>query len=105
MGLGLVQPELDKEKGEIGEAVDDLQDICQLGYEEDDDEEELAEALEEIIEYVRTIAMLFYTDVYKRQALICPNAVICPACCIKRISFGDLIKRISLNIGCQSKTA
>lgn len=57
----LVQPELDKEKGEIGEAVDDLQDICQLGYEEDDDdEEELAEALEEIIEYVRTIAMLFY---------------------------------------------
>ena len=27
----------------------------------DDDEEELAEALEEIIEYVRTIAMLFYT--------------------------------------------
>ena len=28
---------------------------------EDDDEEELAEALEEIIEYVRTIAMLFYT--------------------------------------------
>ena len=42
LGLGLVQPELDKEKGEIGEAVDDLQDICQLGYEEDDDEEELA---------------------------------------------------------------
>ena len=61
LGLGLVQPELDKEKGEIGEAVDDLQDICQLGYEEDDDEEELAEALEEIIEYIRTIAMLFYT--------------------------------------------
>ena len=30
-------------------------------YMEDDDEEELAEALEEIIEYVRTIAMLFYT--------------------------------------------
>ena len=32
-----------------------------LVIEEDDDEEELAEALEEIIEYVRTIAMLFYT--------------------------------------------
>ncbi|MBS5014393.1 MAG: UPF0149 family protein, partial [Haemophilus parainfluenzae] len=27
LGLGLVQTELDKEKGEIGEAVDDLQDI------------------------------------------------------------------------------
>ena len=61
LGLGLVQTELDKEKGEIGEAVGDLQDICQLGYDEEDDEEELAEALEEIIEYVRTIAMLFYT--------------------------------------------
>ena len=61
LGLGLAQPELAKEKGEIGEAVDDLQDICQLGYDEDDNEEELAEALEEIIEYVRTIAMLFYS--------------------------------------------
>ena len=61
LGLGLAQPELAKEKGEIGEAVDDLQDISQLGYDEDDNEEELAEALEEIIEYVRTIAMLFYS--------------------------------------------
>ena len=31
LGLGLVQTELGKEKGEIGEAVDDLQDICQHG--------------------------------------------------------------------------
>ena len=45
LGLGLVQTELDKEKGEIGEAVDDLQDICQLGYDEEDDEEELAGSL------------------------------------------------------------
>lgn len=62
LGLGLAQPHLDKEKGDIGEAVDDLHDICQLGYEEDDDEEELNEALEEIIEYLRTIATLFYTQ-------------------------------------------
>lgn len=62
LGLGLAQPHLDKEKGEIGEAVDDLHDICQLGYDEDDDEKELSEALEEIIEYVRTIAALFYTQ-------------------------------------------
>ncbi|PVX42840.1 hypothetical protein C8D76_101169 [Pasteurella langaaensis DSM 22999] len=61
LGLGLNQPKLDKEKGEIGEAIDDLHDICQLGYDEDDDQEELADALEEIIEYVRTIAALFYT--------------------------------------------
>ncbi|OOF53549.1 YecA/YgfB family protein [Rodentibacter trehalosifermentans] len=62
LGLGLAQPHLDKEKGEIAEAVDDLHDICLLGYEEDDDEEEMSEALEEIIEYVRTIATLFYTQ-------------------------------------------
>lgn len=62
LGLGLAQPHLDKEKGEIGEAVADLHDICQLGYDENDDEEEMKEALEEIIEYVRTIATLFYTQ-------------------------------------------
>jgi UPF0149 protein PM1723 len=61
LGLGLTRPDLDKEKGEIGEAVNDLNDICQLGYDEEDDREELSEALEEIIEYVRTIAALFYT--------------------------------------------
>ena len=61
LGLVLFRQNWIKKKGEIGEAVDDLQDICQLGYDEEDDEEELAEALEEIIEYVRTIAMLFYT--------------------------------------------
>lgn len=60
LGLGLVQNQLDKQKGEIGEAIDDLHDICQLGYDEQEDQEELAEALEEIIEYVRTIAALFY---------------------------------------------
>lgn len=62
LGLGLAQPHLDKEKDEIGEAVDDLRDICHLGYNEDDDEEEMSEALEEIIEYLRTIAVLFYTQ-------------------------------------------
>ena len=61
LGLGLSGAELSKQQGEIAEALDDLQNICQLGYEEDDDEEELSEALEEIIEYLRTLAMLFYS--------------------------------------------
>lgn len=61
LALGLTQPNLDKETGEIGEGIDDLQDICQLGYDEDDNPEELADALEEVIEYVRTLATLFYT--------------------------------------------
>ncbi len=61
LGLGLAQPKLDEEQGEIGEAVTDLNAICQLGYDEEDSEEELAEALEEIIEYLRTIAALFFS--------------------------------------------
>ncbi|MDO4431205.1 MAG: YecA family protein [Lonepinella koalarum] len=61
LGVGLAQPQLDKQTGEVGEALDDLQDIGQLGYDTEDNQEELAEALEEIIEYVRTIAALFYS--------------------------------------------
>lgn len=60
LGLGLARSDLAQETGEIGEAIDDLQDICQLGYDADDNEDEIEEALEEIIEYLRTIAMLFY---------------------------------------------
>lgn len=60
LGLGVVQNNLDQETGDIGEALDDLQDIARLSYDEEEDQEELAEALEEIIEYVRTLVMLFY---------------------------------------------
>lgn len=67
LGLGLVQTQLDKQKGEVGEAIDDLQDICHLGYDEDDDKEELSEALEEIVEYVRTIACVLFTHFHPQQ--------------------------------------
>lgn len=60
LGLGLAQPQLDKERGDISEALGDLQDIAQLGYDDDGNQEELAVALEEIIEYVRTIVALFF---------------------------------------------
>lgn len=58
LGLGMVQPKLEKVKGEAGEAIDDLRNIAQLGYEEDEDQEELEMSLEEIIEYVRVAALL-----------------------------------------------
>lgn len=61
LGLGIVLPSLDKEKGDIGEALDDLQDIARLTYEPDENENELMEALEEVKEYVCTLVMLFYT--------------------------------------------
>ncbi|BCA38262.1 YecA family protein [Kluyvera ascorbata] len=58
LGLGMVQPKLDKVRDETGEAIDDLRNIAQLGYEEDEDQEELEMSLEEIIEYVRVAALL-----------------------------------------------
>ena len=60
LGLGLMQPNLGKEKNEIGEAIDDLQNIAQLGYDEEDNKDELQAALEELIEYVRAVAALFF---------------------------------------------
>ncbi|MFZ7157116.1 UPF0149 family protein, partial [Avibacterium avium] len=60
LGLGLVQAKMDKETGEIGEALDDLQNIAVLAYEEDDDPEELAESLEQVAEYVRTLVAVLY---------------------------------------------
>ncbi|MBZ4341468.1 UPF0149 family protein, partial [Mycobacterium tuberculosis] len=51
LGLGVSQPKLDKVKDETGEAIDDLRNIAQLGYDEDEDQEELEMSLEEIIEY------------------------------------------------------
>lgn len=58
LGLGVTQPALDKVTGETGEAIDDLRTIAQLGYDEDEDQEELAESLEEVSEYVRVAALL-----------------------------------------------
>ncbi len=71
LGLGVTQPKLDKVKGETGEAIDDLRTISQLGYDEDEDQEELENSLEEIIEYVRVAALLCH-DTFTRQQ---PTAV------------------------------
>ena len=62
LGLGVAQPQLDKVKGDVREAIDDLRNIGQLGYDEDEDQEELAQSLEEVIEYVRMAAILCHND-------------------------------------------
>ena len=73
LGLGVTQPKLDKVKGETGEAIDDLRNIAQLGYDEDDDQEELEMSLEEIIEYVRVAALLCH-DSFTRSQPVIPEA-------------------------------
>ncbi|KAA1177080.1 YecA family protein [Photorhabdus heterorhabditis] len=59
LGLGVTQPKL-TDKKEVSEIVGDLRNIGLLGYEESDDQEELAQALEEVLEYVRVAAQLCY---------------------------------------------
>lgn len=65
--LGVTQPKLDKVTGEAGEAIDDLRNIAQLGYDEDEDREELEMSLEEIIEYVRVASLLCHDNFTRSQ--------------------------------------
>lgn len=61
LGLGLAQPKLSEETGEVGEAINDLDEIAKLGYDESDNNDELLEAGEEIIEYLRIIALFLHS--------------------------------------------
>lgn len=60
LGIGLMHPQLAQTKGDVGEAIYDLRQIAQLGYELEDDQDELGFAFEEILEYVRITAILCY---------------------------------------------
>ncbi|WP_304168598.1 YecA family protein [Lonsdalea britannica] len=62
LGLGVVQPRLDKTQGELKEAIGDLRNIAQLGYDEDEDQDQLAQSLEEVVEYVRVAAILCHNE-------------------------------------------
>ena len=57
LGLGLAQPKLNEETDEVSEAIGDLEEISKLGYHEDDKNEELLEAGEEVVEYLRVLAL------------------------------------------------
>lgn len=61
LGLGLAQPKLSREVDEIGEALDDLEEISKLGYNEDDNNSELLEAGEEVVEYLRVLALFLHS--------------------------------------------
>lgn len=59
LGLGVTQPKL-MEKKELKEIVTDLRNIGMLGYDKNDDQNELEQALEEIIEYVKVAVQLCF---------------------------------------------
>lgn len=62
LGIGLVQPTINRLKGDVGEAIYDLRQIVKLGYDENEDQQELGFAFEEIKEYVRITSMLCYDE-------------------------------------------
>lgn len=61
LALGLAQPKIQYETDEIGEALDDLEEISKLGYNEEDSSDELLEAGEEIVEYLRVVALFLHS--------------------------------------------
>lgn len=61
LGLGLAQPTLSQETDEVGEAIDDLDEIAKLGYDDSDNNDELLEAGEEVVEYLRVIALFLHS--------------------------------------------
>ncbi|MDO9735514.1 UPF0149 family protein, partial [Glaesserella parasuis] len=61
LGLGLAQPTLQQETNEVGEAIDDLDEIAKLGYSEEDKNDELLDAGEEIIEYLRVVTLFLHS--------------------------------------------
>ncbi len=74
LGLGMMQPELARMKDEVGEAIADLRNIAQLGYDEHEDQEVMAQSLEEVLEYVRVAALICHTEFTNYQ----PTAVEMP---------------------------
>lgn len=65
LGLGLAQPTLQHETDEVSEAINDLDEIAKLGYDEDDNNAELLDAGEEIVEYLRIIALFLHSHFAK----------------------------------------
>ncbi len=59
LGLGVAQPKLSEHK-ELTEVITDLRNIGALGYEEDENQQELEDALEEVTEYVKVSVQLCY---------------------------------------------
>lgn len=62
LGIGLVQPKLNRIQGDVGEAIYDLRQIVKLGYDENEDQQELGFAFEEIKEYVRMTSILCFDE-------------------------------------------
>ncbi|MCG9598309.1 YecA family protein [Vibrio sp. Isolate25] len=67
-GLGLVGAELKKASKDAKEALADLEEIAKLGIDEDDDMEEQALLLEQVIEHVKACALTIHSEFGQKPA-------------------------------------
>lgn len=67
-GLGLVGAELKKASKDVKEALADLEEIAKLGIDEDDDMEEQAQLLEQVIEHVKACALTIHAEFGQKPA-------------------------------------
>ena len=61
-GLGLVATELKKASSETKEALADLEEIAKLGIDEEDDQQEQATLLEQVIEHVKVCVLTIHAE-------------------------------------------
>ncbi|MCK6264745.1 YecA family protein [Vibrio sp. ZSDE26] len=61
-GLGLVGAKLNKASADTKEALADLEEMARLGIDEDDDIEEQALLLEQVIEHVKACVLIIHTE-------------------------------------------
>lgn len=61
-GLGLVGAAIKKASSDAKEALEDLEEITKLGIDEDDDLEEQAQLLEQVLEHVKACVLLLHAE-------------------------------------------
>ncbi len=61
-GLGLAGAAINKASSDAKEALEDLEEITKLGIDEDDDLEEQAQLLEQVLEHVKACVLLLHAE-------------------------------------------
>ena len=67
-GLGLVAVDLKKASSNVKEALADLEEISKLGIDEDEDQEEQAMLLEQVLEHVKVCVLTIHAEFGQKPA-------------------------------------
>lgn len=67
-GLGLINANLKTMSADVKEALADLEEIARLGLDEEDDLEEQAQLLEQVIEHVKACVLTIHAELGSRPA-------------------------------------